>query len=151
MIIIASQLVLVTQLNSFQYTKLNMVRLSDYHLLMLAISKVESDFNPKAFNDKESSHGMLQIRPILIRCVNNIYGTSFTVDDAYRIDRAFKIMKLYMDYWGKGKTLYEKAQIWNGGAYGYKKESTISYANKVMKYYDEYSKHKFVYHGTHKN
>jgi len=104
----------------------------DYDILFyLAIAKIESNYNYNAFNINENANGILQIRPIALRCVNEYYKTKYTIEDCYTY-RAFEIMKLYLERWGKDLSYYDKARIWNGGAFGYKKESTKKYANKVI-------------------
>lgn len=94
----------------------------------------------------ESSNGLtsknrLQIRDICVEDVNRIYGTSYTMRDAYNIIKSEEIALLYLYYWGRqyfkktGKEPTHEvfARMWNGGPNGWKKYSTLKYWNKVKK------------------
>lgn len=94
----------------------------------------------------ESSNGLasanqLQIREICVQDVNRIYGTSYTMQDAYDYRKSREIAELYLTYWGEAyrrKTGrppdYETfARIWNGGPNGWKKPSTLEYWKKVRR------------------
>jgi len=103
-------------------------------VLLVAIRAVES-------TNGLTSHNQLQIRDICIQDVNRIYGTSYTMYDAYDRAKSKEIAILYLTYWGKQykketkkDPSYEQfARIWNGGPEGWKKKSTIKYWKKVKK------------------
>ena len=107
--------------------------------LILCLIAIESGGNDMAVGDSGKAHGALQIHQICVDDVNRIYGTSYTIQDAYKRDEAIEICKLYLMYWGSEERLGRKAtyedlaRIWNGGPNGYKKESTIGYWKKVEK------------------
>jgi len=95
-----------------------------------------------AINAVESSNGLtaknqLQIRDICVQDVNRIYGTSYTMHDAYNLEKSKEIAILYLSYWGpkaKNNPDYETlSRIWNGGPNGHKKKSTLKYWKKVKK------------------
>ena len=59
--------------------------LTDFEKLTLAIALTESRFNPKADSGHGDS-GLLQLRSIYIDEVNRLYGTEYTIDDAFDIE-----------------------------------------------------------------
>ena len=103
-------------------------------VLLVALHSVESSNGKTSLNS-------LQIREICITDVNRIYGTSYTMHDAYDKRTSEEIALLYLTYWGKEYTRntgkipsYEQyARIWNGGPKGWKKASTLDYWKKVHK------------------
>jgi len=98
--------------------------------LLIALHAVESSNGLTARNQ-------LQIRDICIQDVNRIYGTRYTMYDAYNLKKSKEIAILYLSYWGpkvKKKPDYEiLSRIWNGGPDGWKKKSTLKYWKKVKK------------------
>ena len=77
-----------------------------------AVIMVESTNNPKAYNKRENAVGILQIRPIMVREVNNVR----CCEDMTRLE------------------FYERvARKWNGGYRGMEKTATIKYWNKIKK------------------
>jgi len=98
--------------------------------LLIAIHAVESSNGLTAKNQ-------LQIRDICVQDVNRIYGTQYTMHDAYCLQTSKEIAVLYLSYWGlkaKNDPDYETlARIWNGGPNGWKKPSTLKYWKKVQK------------------
>tara|TARA_Y100000004_G_scaffold196755_1_gene267923 strand:+ start:4944 stop:5294 length:351 start_codon:yes stop_codon:yes gene_type:complete len=107
--------------------------------LIYALITVESSGNDTAVGDYGKSIGCLQIQKGVIEDVNKIYGTKYTEMDRYYRWQSVEMCKFYLTYWGfvyernTGKEAsYEVlARIWNGGPYGYKKESTKVYWEKV--------------------
>ena len=103
---------------------------------------VESEHNPEAIGDEGASYGILQIQADAIKDVNRKYGTSYTHEDAFNIKCAEEIFDLYIKMWttklekreGRDSTVKDIVRIWNGGPKGYKKESTLIYYNKYLKY-----------------
>ena len=103
-------------------------------ILIIALRGVES-------SNGATSANQLQIRDICIQDVNRIYGTAYTIKDAYDYRRSHEIAELYLTYWGdvyRKKTGrppdYEAfARIWNGGPDGWKKRSTLNYWKKVRR------------------
>ena len=111
---------------------------------------VESEHNPEALGDFRiidgekvpTAFGILQIRKIAIDDVNRVYGTSYTHQDAFDIQKSEEIFKLYIKHWagkvcdrdGRDATTEDIVRIWNGGPRGYKKGSTEWYLKKYFKY-----------------
>jgi hypothetical protein len=111
--------------------------------LILAIALVESGNNPEAIGDYEIgvplAYGVLQIHECVVQDVNEYAGTSYTHSDAFDPEKSEEMFVIYMERYANEKRLereptYEdKARIWNGGPYGYKKPSTEIYWSKVKK------------------
>lgn len=60
--------------------------LTEWGKLILAISFTESRFNPDAVG-KAGDSGHMQLVPIYVAEVNRLYGTSYTIEDAFDIDK----------------------------------------------------------------
>jgi len=121
--------------------------------LLAALTSVESNGNPEAYNAKEDAVGVLQIRPIMVEEVNRILrkyerqqgqwsGSMHTYQLADRkfVSTSRSMAMIYFRYWGERykketgntPTMEYYARIWNGGPDGWKKESTIQYWDKVV-------------------
>lgn len=115
----------------------------DFDTLLRAIVQVESTGNHSAVNIKERAWGMYQIRGCVIEDVNNLVfkREAFIHEDAFNPWLAKLITLHYLTYWGKryrkltGKRpgLKVYARIWNGGPFGYKKETTLVYWDKILR------------------
>lgn len=103
-------------------------------VLLTALRAIES-------SNGAASRNQLQIREVCVRDVNRIYGTSYSMKDAYDVRRSHEIAELYLEYWTgeyrkkTGLTAgYEQyARIWNGGPDGWKKRATLPYWRKVSR------------------
>jgi len=108
-------------------------------ILLLALIIVESGGNDKAINSHAT--GCLQITPILVKDVNRIAGTNYTLEDRFERQKSIEMAQIYLQYYGKvytKKTGKEPdneilARIWNGGPNGWQKTSTEDYWLKVDK------------------
>lgn len=80
--------------------------------------------------------GKLQITPVCIYDVNRIYGTTFTLDDAWDDEKSEQICRLYLSHYasrkriGREVTDLDRARIWNGGPNGWRKPITTPYGEK---------------------
>lgn len=104
--------------------------------LVDALILVESSGNPKAFNKKENAVGCLQIRPIMVREVNRILRKQksdqrFTKEDRWDCGKSKEMFYIWVNYHHKDSSDEKIARNWNGGARGYKKQSTEHYWYKV--------------------
>ncbi len=91
----------------------------DWLVLLFAIITVESGNDPQAYNEKEAAAGILQIRPICLEDVNQIYAGrfSFTLKDRFNPKKSRQICLLYLRHYA-GPGSYERAaRIWAGGPY----------------------------------
>lgn len=67
--------------------------LSAWQELIMAISYTESRWNPEAVGKNQDS-GCLQIVPIYVAEINRLYGTSYTIQDAFDIDKSLEMYEL---------------------------------------------------------
>ena len=103
--------------------------------LLDAIQAVESNGNERAIGDNGKAVGAFQIHKIYVDDVNSFSSEKFTYEDRNDKEKSQKIVKLYLEHYGKN---YEKktgkkatnevlARIHNGGPKGYNKEATKNY------------------------
>lgn len=107
-------------------------------ILFVALAIVESDLNPRAVGDGGKAVGIVQIWPCVVEDVNEHLrrkgiDVRYTVEDRYDIQKSYQMFVWYMDRWADGKSLEEKARIWNGGPKGHLKAATKPYWDKVRK------------------
>jgi hypothetical protein len=88
--------------------------------ILEAIMEKESNFNTKAVNRKENAVGILQIRPIMVREVNNILrqrGDSIFYSLSDRLDST-KSVEMYYTFQKARNPEYDPqiaCYLWNGG------------------------------------
>jgi len=112
------------------------------------LKQVETNHNPEALGDYNEdgiplSYGILQIKQIAIDDVNRRYKTHYKHEDAFNVECAEEIFKLYTGMWakrlerkeGRKATAEDIVRIWNGGPNGYKRKSTVAYHLKYKNYY----------------
>jgi len=102
---------------------------SPYDEILTAIAEVESGFSD-SYNPTEKAVGLLQVRQICLTDVNRRYNTRYTLNDMRNPVKAAHVFILYTAMYN-ADSYEEMARIWNGGARGMKKKSTIGYWNKV--------------------
>jgi hypothetical protein len=101
-------------------------------LLLSALIQVESGGNDHA-KGRHGELGALQIKPILVRDVNRIMGTSYAHQQVTNRAIASFIAKSYLAHYGKNLSDESLARIWQGGPKGHRKSSTRAYARRVMR------------------
>ena len=101
-------------------------------LLLSALIQIESNGNDHA-KGRHGELGALQIKPILVRDVNRIMGTSYT--HAQVTNRAISIFiaESYLAHYGRNLSDESLARLWQGGPKGAKKPSTRAYGKRVMR------------------
>lgn len=100
--------------------------------LFTLITVIESQCNPDAHNLVEDAVGIAQIRPIMIKEVNQIVGyEKYSLEDRWCPDLSFNLFYDYMERFNPNLDYELGARIWNGGREGYKKSSTDIYWNKL--------------------
>ncbi len=99
-----------------------------------AICAVESGGNPRAVGDNSLAVGIAQIHPIMVREANRLAGTKYTLKDRLDPVKSKAIFTIYVEHYGKGKSLEYKARLWNGGPGGNSKTATIAYWKKIQKH-----------------
>lgn len=80
--------------------------LTDFDKLTLAIALTESRFNPKA-DSGAGDNGLLQLRSCYIDEVNRLYGTEYTIEDAFDIDKSLEMFRLMQAYYNPSKDIME--------------------------------------------
>jgi hypothetical protein len=104
-------------------------------LLFVAIVSVESSGGKHLIGDQGRSVGPAQIQEVVVRDVNRIAGTRYTVSDRFDFAKSREMFKIYTDHYGKkyGVPVTDevRARIWNGGPSGPQKSSTQKYWAKV--------------------
>lgn len=112
----------------------------NYPVLIDALVAVESGGRADAVGDNGKALGILQIWEIVVRDVNQIYGTKYKWRDALDPLKSKVICTQYLKHYGRPQLIgkmdpYEaNARIWNGGPNGHHKASTVPYWNKVKKH-----------------
>lgn len=102
--------------------------------LINAIATVESNNNPLAYNSSEDAIGILQIRPIMVREINNICNKcNFKHSDARSVIKSRNMFKIWYHI-NDFRSFEIAARNWNGGYSGYKKSSTLNYWLRVKKH-----------------
>jgi soluble lytic murein transglycosylase-like protein len=104
-------------------------------LLLSALIQIESNGNDHA-KGRHGELGALQIKPILVRDVNRIMGTSYTHSQVTNRATATFIANAYLSHYGKNLSDESLARLWQGGPRGAKKSSTRAYARRVMRELD---------------
>jgi len=99
--------------------------------LLDAIARVESRNNPAAVGDGGRAVGVYQIHRSYWAKGTEILGVSWDYRDARDPQKARQVVRAYLSYYGRGKTLLDMARIHNGGPRGYVKAATLSYARKI--------------------
>ena len=96
-----------------------------------AIIKQESNYCDTIQSRKENAVGLLQIRPIMITEINRITKKHYSLNDRFSRKKSIAIFIAYQDFYNPKWSYEVAARIWNGGASGMNKESTVKYWNKV--------------------
>ena len=99
---------------------------------------VESSAREDVTADGGQAHGCLQIHKICVEDVNRIMNEDrYVHEDAFDVVKSIEMMRIYICHWctedriGRPVTLQDAARIWNGGARGYEKPSTVEYWERV--------------------
>lgn len=115
--------------DSFMKDYLYSKRIKD---LFHKICTVESSNNPKAFNKKENAAGIIQIRPIMLKEINSLFGyEKYSLEDRWDVDKSFEMFKLFQMTFNPSLSFEIGSRIWNGGRQGHTKESTLIYWHKI--------------------
>ena len=101
--------------------------------LLDAIALVESNNRANAVGDGGSAVGAYQIRPIFLRDINRILGwNKYQLADRWDPEKSRAMARVYMNHYGRGKTLIEMACQYNGGPRGHLKRATEPFAVKIQ-------------------
>ena len=99
-----------------------------------AVCAVESSGNPRAIGDGGKAAGIAQIWAITVKDINRFAGTRYTLSDRFDPVKSKEMFNLYVEHYGKGRSLQYKARLWNGGPGGNSKTATIAYWKKIQKH-----------------
>jgi hypothetical protein len=106
-------------------------------ILAAAMILVESGGNDRAVGDGGRAIGPLQIHAGILLDVNRRFGTRFTHRGMTNRADAVAVMDRYLWMYaqpgrlGRPVTSADRARIWNGGPNGWRKASTVGYAERV--------------------
>lgn len=104
--------------------------------LLDAIALVESRYNPAAVGDHGRALGVYQIHRSYWVEGTELLGVAWDYRDARDPQKARQVVRAYLSYYGRGKSLLDMARIHNGGPQGHRKTSTLAYARKIAQVLD---------------
>lgn len=104
---------------------------NDIERLLDAIARLESESNPDAVGDSGRAIGMYQIHRRYWRDGMRILNVKWDYNLAFDAQKSRQVVKAYLLYYGRGKSLLDMARIHNGGPKGYKKKATLAYALRI--------------------
>jgi len=133
--IIATLLMTVVVSLSLSAININNDTEKKWSAVIEAISKVESEGNPKAVSKCGRYVGYLQISKILVRECNRILGyQEFTYDDRYDKQRSIEMFITYQERFNPEGNIEKAIRLWNSGDLNCmnRKASTNGYYNRVM-------------------
>ena len=110
----------------------------DWNKVINAIIQVESKGNASA--KSKDCVGILQIRPILVKDVNEYLKMKknkkrYTLGDRYSAEKSKEMFILYQKRYNPTNNVEKAIRLWNGGI-GYSVAKTQNYLKRVMKYYN---------------
>lgn len=113
-----------------KFTTMELLRMKNHELssfdkMTLAIALTESRFNPDA-DSGQGDNGLLQLRSVYIDEVNRLYGTNYTVEDAYDIEKSIEMFRLMQDAYNPTKDI-EKAIYFHNKSVAYKLKALQNY------------------------
>ena len=109
--------------------------LSPKEQLWRSIMEQESSFQMWSYCKREDAVGVAQIRPCVLVDIKQFLGIEVNHTMCYDPYTSKLVWLCYTDLWigrlGLLGTLEQRARIWNGGPYGWRKLSTLNYWNSV--------------------
>ena len=99
--------------------------------LLDAIARVESRHDANAVGDSGRAIGAYQIHRRYWQDGTRILGVDWDYKEATDPVKARKIVRAYIEHYGRGRSLIDMARIHNGGPRGYRKKATRPYARKI--------------------
>jgi soluble lytic murein transglycosylase-like protein len=101
-------------------------------LLLSALIQVESHGNDLA-RGRHGELGALQIKPIMVRDVNRLMGTSYAHTQVTNRTISLFIAHAYLSHYGRNLSDESLARIWQGGPKALKRSSSRAYGRRVMR------------------
>jgi hypothetical protein len=105
---------------------------NDIERLLDAIAHIESNCDRNAVGDGGKALGVYQIHRDYWGEGTEILGVDWPHRDAIDPEKARRVVRAYLLYYGKGKSLLDMARIHNGGPRGCTKKATLRYAQKIL-------------------
>ena len=109
----------------------NSVPSRDLETLLDAIAEIESGNRPNAIGDKGRAIGAYQIHRAYWKDGTRLLGVKWSYRDAFDPGKARRVVRAYLQHYGRGKGLIQMARIHNGGPRGYRKRATLGYGRKI--------------------
>ena len=126
--------------------------------VLIAIEHPNTPAEAQRAWERERAVGVMQIRPICIKQVNETYelrvyatfGRPLVVEDCQSEAISRWVAVQYLTYCrdtfieknGRNPSMFELARCWNGGPNGYRRQSTIEYQRRFMNALQTYQKAK---------
>lgn len=112
-------------------------------VLVKAVAKVESNFNPRAMNPADPSYGLMAITPILAQDFNLVkdyrYPSSAEIERLYDLDNNLYVGCSQLAHLTRIRPFDTAVQMYNVGQTGYMNGArNYDYLNKVRSYYEKY-------------
>lgn len=102
--------------------------------IFITLSHLESNNGEFLYNKDEEAVGVIQIRPIMVKEVNQMLGVKrYTLEDRWCEQKSFEMFKIYQDYVNPEYDEELACRFWNGGRSGDKKKTTDVYVDKYFK------------------
>ena len=99
--------------------------------LLDALASVESNNNPGAVGDHGRARGLYQIHRAYWDDGTRLLGVNWPHSEAFNPEKARCVVRAYLLHYGGDRSLADKARIHNGGPCGYRRSSTVAYAQRV--------------------
>ncbi len=90
--------------------------LTEWQKLTMAIAFTESRFRDEARGSAGDS-GQLQIVPVFVSEVNRLYGTDYTIEDAFDLYKSLEMFNLLQDYYNPSHGIEEGIKYHNRSPY----------------------------------
>jgi len=94
----------------------------------------ESKNNPRAYRKVEDAAGIGQIRPVMVAECNRLQKARvFTLAQRFDPLLSFEMFRIHSLAHAPNGTPEQWARLWNGGARGLRKKSTVGYGRAIVR------------------
>ena len=105
---------------------------------LFTLGQIESNNNDSAVGDGGKAIGRYQIWESYYKDAKAFDKTiNFPYSALTNKANSDKVVKAYLNRYGKNKSLIEMARIHNGGPNGHKKSATLNYATRFQRQYEK--------------
>lgn len=104
--------------------------------LIMAIAFTESRFTTDALGAARGT-GILQLREIYVKEVNRLYGTEYTIQDAYDPEKSLEIFSLMQEHYNPDRSLATGIKYHNKSPYY---ATTVRQNMALIQRYEEFRK-----------